>query len=59
MSFGTALTIAGVALLLAFIGFAFRQGARVKRDRNARDHGQLTEPGHHGIDGHGGHGGGH
>ncbi len=59
MSLGTALALAGFALLLAFIVFAFRQGDKVKRDRNARDRGQLYDPGHHDIGGHGGHGGGH
>ncbi len=48
MSLGNALTLAGVALLLAFFVFAFRQGTKVKPDRNARDHGQFYVPGYHG-----------
>ncbi len=44
MTSGTAPAIAGVVLLLAFIVFAFRQGARVKPDRNARATASSTSP---------------
>ena len=43
--------------LVAFIGFAFRQGTKVKPDRNNTDNWQTTdtsliEGSHHGSDGH-------
>jgi hypothetical protein len=45
--------------LAAFIGFAFRQGTKVKPDRDNRDNWQATggdtsssEGSHHGFDGH-------
>ena len=53
------LDIVGLALLLAFIVFAFRQGLKVKPDKDARDSGSGLYGG--GSDGgsHGGGGGAH
>jgi hypothetical protein len=50
------LKLAGFLLVLAFIVFAFRQGMKVKPDKDARDSGSGSYDGSHGG---GGHGGGH
>jgi hypothetical protein len=55
------LKLAGFLLLLAFIVFAFRQGMKVKPDKDARDRGGGYDGNGSGggHDGGGGHGGGH
>jgi hypothetical protein len=50
------LKLAGFICLLAFIVFAFRQGQKVKPDKDARDSGSLYGGG---SDGGSHHGGGH
>jgi hypothetical protein len=54
------LKLAGFLLVLVFIVFAFRQGQKVKPDKDARDSGSGSyDGGSHGGGFDGGHGGGH
>jgi hypothetical protein len=61
MSMSNLLTVGGLLALIAFVGFAFRQGMAVKPGRNAPGPTIAGEtdlgssPGHHGGDGGAGH----